>query len=73
MAGMKIEIAVADGKDGSATAARQASPAVEGMLRVVCRIPDGFIGAADRALKRSKNLRKLLCHNASRRKNESKD
>src|SRR6185503_15805852 len=55
MAGVKIEVTVSHGKDGSATTASQASLAVEGMLRVVCRIPNRFIGAADRALKRSKN------------------
>ena len=51
MAGMEIEITIARGKNGSAAAARQAFP-----------IPGWIIGAADRALKRSKNLAKLLCH-----------
>lgn len=35
MAGMKIEIAIADGENGSAATARQASRTIEGMLRVV--------------------------------------
>src|SRR5436309_8640330 len=62
VAGMEIQIAIADGKDCSATAAHQPPRAPKQMLGVIRRTPRGTGSAADAALECRKNLRNWLCH-----------
>ena len=62
VAGMEVQIAIADRKDCSATTTNEASRAAKETFRMVRRSPTGISSAADTALECRENLRNRLCH-----------